>query len=179
MPLVRDKFVRVLFDEELIAERNRAMAEDIAAAGYKDLLVILILKGSFIFGADLVRALYNSGLSPDVETMSLSSYGDEQVSSGKVQVQRDGDIDVNGRDILLVDDILESGRTLAHAREMMMKRGANRVDSAVLLNKPKKRVAEFEAAFTGFECPDVFVVGYGMDAANAFRELPFVGVIED
>lgn len=178
MPVVRGKFVRVIFDEATIAERNRQLAEDIAAAGYENLLVVMILKGSFVFAADLIRALHLSGLEPDVECMSLSSYGAGEVSSGEVKVLRDIEEDVNGRDVLLVDDILESGRTLAYAQKLMEERGARRVDGAVLLEKPSRRINNFEAKFTGFECPDVFVVGYGMDSGHAFRELPFVGVIE-
>lgn len=179
MPVVRGKFVRVLYDETAIAEKNSKIAEEIAAAGYKNLLVVMILKGSFVFAADLIRALHKSGLEPDVECMSLSSYGAEQASSGEVRVLRDIEEDVSGRDILLVDDILESGRTLAFARQLMLERGAKKVDCAVLLTKPGKRVTELDATFTGFECPDVFVVGYGMDSGHAFRELPFVGVIEN
>lgn len=178
MPVVRGKNIRVLFDEATIAGCNQRLAEEIAAAGYKDLLVIMILKGSFVFAADLVRALHMASLEPNIECMSLSSYGGGQQSSGSVKVLRDIEEDVSGRDVLLVDDILESGRTLYFARNLMLSRGANRVDCAVLLDKPGKRAADLDAAFTGFECPDAFVVGYGMDSGHAFRELPYVGVVE-
>ena len=92
---------------------------------------------------------------------------------------RDIESDVRGRDVLLIDDILESGRTLAFARDLMHARGARRVGIAVLLEKPGKRAQPIEADHVGFICPDLFVVGYGMDVAHAFRELPFVGVVED
>ena len=140
---------------------------------------ISILKGSFVFAADLIRALHGAGLSPEVEFLSLSSYRTGTVSTGEVTVLRDIESDVRGRDVLLIDDILESGRTLAFARDLMHARGARRVGIAVLLEKPGKRAQPLDADHVGFICPDLFVVGYGMDVAHAFRELPFVGVVED
>jgi hypoxanthine phosphoribosyltransferase len=179
MPEVRGRALRILFDENTIARRNAELAREIKTAGYRNLLVISILKGSFIFAADLIRALSGAGLEPEVEFLALSSYGEGTQSTGKVRVVRDIDTDVRGRDVLLVDDILESGRTLAFARDLMRERGASRVGIAVLLDKRGKRAAAVEAEHVGFECPDYFVVGYGMDVAHAFRELPYVGVIED
>jgi hypoxanthine phosphoribosyltransferase len=178
MPIVRGRDIRVLFSAEAIAARNRVMAEEIAAAGYENLLVVSILKGSFVFAADLIRAFHHAGLSPEVEFLTLSSYRTGTVSSGEVTILRDIDSDVAGRDVLLIDDILESGRTLAFAREMVLSRGARRCGIAVLLEKPGKRARTVEAEHVGFICPDLFVVGYGMDVAHAFRELPFVGVVE-
>jgi hypoxanthine phosphoribosyltransferase len=174
MPDVRGRRLEILFDAETIAARNSALAAEIAAAGYRDLLVVSILKGSFVFAADLMRALHHAGLAPEVEFLSLSSYKAGTVSAGQVQVLRDIESDVRGRDVILIDDILESGRTLAHARDLMRSRGANRVDLAVLLDKPGKRATPIEAEYVGFVCPDYFVVGYGMDVAHAFRELPYV-----
>ena len=179
MPIVRGRSIRVLYDAETIARRNAEMACEIAAAGYVDLLVVSILKGSFVFAADLIRALHDAGLSPEVEFLSLSSYRTGTTSTGEVTVLRDVDSDVAGRDVLLIDDILESGRTVAFAKKMMTERQARRVGVAVLLEKPGKRVQPIEADHVGFVCPDLFVVGYGMDVAHAFRELPFVGVVED
>lgn len=179
MPIVRGRSIRILYDPETIADRNAEIAREIAAAGYVDLLVVSILKGSFVFAADLIRALHDAGLSPEVEFLSLSSYRSGTVSSGEVAVLRDIESDVAGRDVLLIDDILESGRTVAFAKKMMVERGARRVGVAVLLEKPGKRAQPIEADHVGFICPDLFVVGYGMDVAHAFRELPFVGVVED
>ncbi|HET7714058.1 MAG TPA: hypoxanthine phosphoribosyltransferase [Bauldia sp.] len=179
MPVVRGRTIRVLYDAPTIAARNAEMATEIAAAGYRDLLVVSILKGSFVFAADLIRALHEAGMSPEVEFITLSSYRTGTVSTGEVTVLRDIDTDVSGRDVLLIDDILESGRTLAYARDLMLKRGARRVGIAVLLNKPGKLAQPLRADHVGFTCPDLFVVGYGMDVAHAFRELPFVGVVED
>lgn len=176
MPVVRGKNVEELFSAEQIAARNEELARHIAAGPSKDLLVIAILKGSFVFAADLIRALHKTGLAPEVEFMTLSSYGAGTVSQG-VRLVKDIDSDVKDRDILLIDDILESGRTLQFARELMFERGAANVSIAVLLDKRNKRQATLEADYAGFDCPDKFVVGYGMDVAHAFRELPFVGVI--
>jgi hypoxanthine phosphoribosyltransferase len=179
MPVVRGRTIRVLYDAPTIAARNAEIAAEIAEAGYVDLLVVSILKGSFVFAADLIRALHDAGLSPEVEFLSLSSYRTGTVSSGEVTVLRNIESDVAGRDVLLIDDILESGRTLAFARNLMEKRGASRVGIAVLLDKPGKLAQPLHADHVGFICPDLFVVGYGMDVAHAFRELPFVGVVED
>jgi len=172
--------IEVIYSAALIRERIDRLAQEIASRDMRNLLVISILKGSFIFAADLIRALHVAGLSPQVDFMTLSSYGAGEKSSGQVTVARDFDLDVTDRDVLLVDDILESGRTLAFARETISGRGADRVFSCVLLDKRGHRVAEIDADFVAFDCPDVFVVGYGMDAGYRFRELPFVGrVVQD
>lgn len=170
--------VRVLFSAEEIAARNHSLAAEIAALRPEKLLVIAVLKGSFVFAADLIRALHSSDLAPEVEFLTLSSYREGMMSTGTVSILRDIESDVRGRDVLLIDDILESGRTLAFAKDLMAARGARRVMTCVLLEKPGKRAVNLHADFVGFVCPDYFVVGYGMDVAHAFRELPFVGVIE-
>lgn len=167
--------IGVLFSEEAIAERVKAIATAIAARKPANLLVVPILKGSFVFAADLIRAMHHAGLSPEVDFMILSSYKKSIKSSGQVTVLRDIETNVKGRDVLLIDDILESGRTLAFAKDLLAARGAATAYTAVLLNKPGHLAAHIEADFQGFLCPDKFVVGYGMDMAHQFRELPFVG----
>jgi hypoxanthine phosphoribosyltransferase len=170
--------IKSLFTAEDIAERTHQLAKDIRADGFHDnVLVVAVLKGSFVFAADLIRALHHAGVSPQVDFISLSSYRSGTISSGTVTVLRDLETDVVGRDVLLVDDILESGRTLAFARDLVLRRGARRVAVVVLLDKPGKRVATLEAEFVGFVCPDKFVVGYGMDMGHAYRELPFIGYV--
>lgn len=176
MPVVRGKNIEPLFSAAVIAARNKELAADIALGPTDDLLVISVLKGSFIFAADLIRALHDTGLAPEVEFITLSSYGTGTQSRG-VKIIKDIDSDVRGRCVLLIDDILESGRTLRFAKELMYERGAHHVSIAVLLDKTVKRVEELEADYVGFQCPDYFVVGYGMDVAYAFRELPFVGIV--
>jgi hypoxanthine phosphoribosyltransferase len=167
--------IAVLFSEAQIASRIDALAKDIAARKPRNLLVVPVLKGSFIFAADLIRAMHHAGLSPEVDFMILASYRAATKSMGKVDVLRDIETQVHDRDVMLVDDILESGRTLAFAKDLLMARGASSVMTAVLLNKPGHLAANIEADFLGFTCPDKFVVGYGMDMAHQFRELPFVG----
>lgn len=177
MPVVRGKEIEVLYSASAIARRNLELAKEIASREYEDLLVISVLKGSFIFAGDLIRAMHDAGLSPEVEFIFISSYG-AGTTSGEVRILRDIDNDVAGRDVLLIDDILESGKTLKFTRDLMLERGARSVSIAVLLDKHTRRQTKLDADFVGFECPDYFVVGYGMDVAHAFRELPFVGIVK-
>jgi hypoxanthine phosphoribosyltransferase len=177
MPIVRGKEIEILYSASTIAGRNLELAKEIAAHQYHDLLVVSILKGSFIFAADLIRAMHDAGISPEVEFMFISSYG-AGTTSGEVKVLRDIDNDVGSRDVLLIDDILESGKTLKFTRDLMLERGARSCSIAVLLDKHMRRKSRIEADYVGFNCPDYFVVGYGMDVAHAFRELPFVGVVK-
>jgi hypoxanthine phosphoribosyltransferase len=170
--------IKVLFDAETIAKRNAALVEEIKARKLDNLLVVAVLKGSFVFAADLLRAMHKAGLAPEVEFVHLSSYRAATTSSGVVNILHDVESDVRGRDIVLVDDILESGRTLAFAKDLLTARGARQVLTCVLLEKPGKRAVNVNADFVGFACPDLFVVGYGMDVAHSYRELPFVGVVE-
>lgn len=170
--------VRVLYDEETLHRRTRELAEEIAASQPEDLLVVAVLKGSFMFAADLLRDLHRVGLEPQVEFIHLSSYLDGTVSSGQVRILRDVESPVEGRDVILVDDILESGRTLAFARDLLMARGARSVKVCAMLEKPGKRAVQITADYVGFKCPDSFVVGYGMDVAHSYRQLPFIGIVE-
>jgi hypoxanthine phosphoribosyltransferase len=167
--------IAVLFSEAEIAQRIQEIAREIAAHKPHRLLVVPVLKGSFVFAADLIRAMHRAQLSPEIDFMMLASYRKGTRSSGRVEVLRDIEAEVRERDVLLIDDILESGRTLAYAKDLIAARGASRVMTAVLLEKPGHLAADIKADFRGFVCPDKFVVGYGMDMAHQFRELPFVG----
>lgn len=178
MPVIRGKTIDVLFSASAIARRNLELAKEISQTGHKDLLVIAVLKGSFIFAADLVRAMHDIGMEPDVEFIMISSYG-TGTTSGTLKLLRDIDNDVSGRDVLLIDDILESGKTLTYARSLMLERNARSVAIAAFLDKSDHRDTDIVADYVGFKCPDTFVVGYGMDAAHAFRELPFVGQMRE
>ena len=173
----QDRKVKVLINEEKISRRNSEIAAEIALKDPKNLLVVAVLKGSFMFAADLMRALHHVGMMPQVEFMHLSSYRDATVSSGQVVILKDVESDVRDRDVILIDDILESGRTLAFAKDLLAARGA-RVMTCCLLEKPGKRAVQIEADFVGFTIPDLFVVGYGMDVAHSYRQLPFIGVVE-
>ncbi len=167
--------IDVLFSESEIAARIAVLASNIAARDPKRLLVVPVLKGSFVFAADLIRAMHHAKLSPEIDFLILASYREGTRSSGKVDVLRDIDSIVKDRDVLLIDDILESGRTLAFAKDLLMARGARSALTCVLLHKPGHLAANIKADHVGFECPDKFVVGYGMDMAHQFRELPYVG----
>jgi hypoxanthine phosphoribosyltransferase len=173
-----DVRVRQLYSADEIADRITRLADEIAAARPNRLLVVIVLKGGFVFGADLVRALAPLGVQLEIEFISLASYGSRLETSGEVQVRRDIEVAVSGRDVLIIDDVLDSGLTLKFARELMQNRGASRVSVAVMVDKPEGRRTEIAADYVGFTCPNYFVVGYGMDAAHAWRELPYVGVLE-
>lgn len=169
--------VRPLFTTEAIAYRIDEMAHDIAACDLRNPLIVAVLKGSFIFAADLIRALSGHGLHPEIDFIFLASYG-VGTTGAAVQILRDVESAIEGRDVVLVDDILDSGRTLAFAKERLAERGARSVKTCILLNKQVPRDVDVTPDFTGFECPDVFVVGYGMDLAHHYRELPFIGVVD-
>lgn len=179
MPPVDIQSVSTLYSAEEIASRIEALAGEIAKEMPDDIVVIAILKGGFVFAADLIRALHGAGMCPRVDFMTLSSYGTAKQSSGTVTIARDISDDIEGADILLVDDILESGRTVAAARKLLLDRGARSVKICMLLDKPGKRKVECEADFCGFVVPDLFVVGFGLDYAHYYRDLPFIGTIDD
>jgi hypoxanthine phosphoribosyltransferase len=174
---VDEPVIDVLFGESEIAARVETLAGEIARAQNGELLIVVILKGSFVFAADLLRALDRAGVKPQVDFMTLSSYGAGTRSSGVVKLTRDLSEDVDGRHILIVDDILESGRTLAAARDMMRDRGAASVMTCLLLDKAEKRELPIEADFKGFVIDDRFVVGYGLDLAHRYRGLPYIGAV--
>lgn len=167
----------MVFSHDEIQTRVDRLAVEIAAARLDHLLVVPILTGSFVFAADLIRALHRAGLSPEVDFMSLASYRRSTQSSGKVDILRDLELDVRGRNVLLVDDVLESGRTLAYAKDLIAARDAARIATCVLIDKQVPRAVQIAVDFVAFACPNVFVVGYGMDMAYRYRELPFVGEV--
>ncbi len=169
--------IEVLFSTGAIADRVECLAKEIARGATEDLLVIAVLKGSFIFAADLLRAMHGAGLRPEVDFIFLASYGSGTESSGNVQILKDISSGVHGRNVLLIDDILESGRTLAFAKALISDRGAASVQTCVLLDKTVVRAQPISADFRGFVCSDDFVIGYGMDLAHHYRELPFIGRI--
>lgn len=167
--------IEIIFSPDEIANRIAQLAHDIKALKLEQMLVVAVLKGSFVFAADLIRALHRVGLAPEVDFMTLSSYQKGTTSTGQVSITRDIESDVRGRNVLIIDDILESGRTLAFAKDLIVARGAKVTKTCVLLDKPVKRAAAISADLKAFDCPNAFVVGYGMDVANRFRELPYVG----
>lgn len=167
--------IGVVFSAADIASRLDELAGEIAAQNIANLLVVPVLKGSFVFAADLIRALNRVGVAPEVDFLTLSSYKKNRVSGGQVAILRDLDLDVEGRSVLIIDDVLDSGRTLAFAKDLLSARGAKLILTCVLLDKNVPRAVNIKADFRAFECPDTFVVGYGMDVAHRYRELPYVG----
>lgn len=169
---------KVLFGEDEIAERIDALAAEIVQTLPEDLMIVSLLKGSFMFTADLIRALHKHGAYPEIDFLGLRSYYNDTVSSKKVTITQDLSDEVVGRHVLLVDDILESGRTLKFAQNLVSARGAKAISIAVLLEKPGKKALTIEADYTGFTVPDKFVVGYGLDYANKYRQLPYIGLLK-
>jgi len=169
--------VTPLFDAATIARRVEALAAEIARVVPPDVTLVGLLKGAFMFSADLIRALDRKGVGPEVEFLQVSSYGLEMESSGRVSVIGGMPRSVSGRPLLLVDDIQDTGRTLAFTKKLLEDHGADPIWSCALLDKPERRVVDFEADFIGFTIPDVFVVGYGIDYAERYRHLPFIGKV--
>lgn len=170
--------VITLYSAEAIEQRIDELASAIAATVPADVTVVGLLKGSFMFAADLIRALDRHGLKPHVEFLQVSSYGLDTESSGRVKVIGGMPETAKDRDILLVDDIQDTGRTLAFTAELLRAHGARKIWSAALLDKPSRRVVPFDVDFIGFEIEDVFVVGYGIDYAERYRHLPYIGRVE-
>jgi len=170
--------VTTLFDERKIAARVEALAGEIAAAIEGDFVIVGLLKGCFIFVADLSRALHRAGAAPRIEFMRLSSYGMAKESSGEVHLLGDVPTEVGGMNILLVDDIVDTGRSIAYARALMEQRNVARIWTCALLDKPSRREVDVAVDFVGFEIDDIFVAGYGIDYAENYRELPYIGVCD-
>ncbi len=171
--------VRVLFTAEEIAARVADLANAIAAEALERPLVVSVLKGGFVYTADLVRALDRTGVATEITFLALSSYGKSTESSGTITVKHDIDADVDGRDIILIEDLLDTGRTVAFALDLLHDRGARRVVTTAIVDKPGHRTVEIVADHVGFVAPDVFVVGYGIDMAERYRGLPFIGHVAD
>jgi hypoxanthine phosphoribosyltransferase len=170
--------VSPLFSSEQIAERVNLLADSIASKLDGDLVIVGLLKGSFIFVADLARALSLHGMTPGIEFMQVSSYGNSKESSGEIRISGQPPASISGKPVLLVDDIIDTGRTLKHTGELLYELGASQVWTCCLLDKACRREVECRADFTGFEVDDVFVVGYGIDHAENYRYLPFIGVVD-
>ncbi|KMW57370.1 Hypoxanthine-guanine phosphoribosyltransferase [Candidatus Rhodobacter oscarellae] len=159
-----------------IAARIEAMAKEIRASfkGTDKLIIVGLLRGSFVFIADLVREL---DLPVEVDFLEASSYGDGMESSREVRILKDLRGEIGGRDVLLVEDIVDTGFTLKHVTELLNTRKPRRLETIALLDKPSRREVDIKATWTGFEIPDEFVVGYGIDYAQRNRNLPHIGKV--
>ncbi len=173
-----DRAARPLYTEAQIEARVDALADEIAARLGDEFVIVSILNGAFLFTADLVRALGRRGCRPRVEFITLKSYGDGSKTSGDVRLVGVLPERLDGVAVLLVDDILDSGRTLMTASSLLSDRGAASVATCVLLDKPARREVPVAPDFTGFSVDDLFVVGYGIDYAERYRYLPFLGYVE-
>ncbi len=170
--------VTELFGPQMIAERVAVLAGEITAAISGDFVVVGLLKGSYMFVADLARALHRAGAEPRIEFMRLSSYGTAKQSAGEVHLIGDVPTEIAGHTILLVDDIVDTGRSIAYAQALLEQREAAAIWTCALLDKPSRREVDVKTDFVGFEVDDVFVAGYGIDYAEKYRYLPYIGIVE-
>ena len=173
---VPDDVERILLDEGTLARRVGDLARQISAdyQGH-DLVLLGVLKGAVVFLADLMRALE---VPVAVEFVSAASYGDSTSSSGEVDLKLGGCTDLRGRDVLIVEDIVDTGETLSRLAQEVARMGPASLKICCLLDKPSRRVADLKPDYTGFEIPDLFVVGYGLDFAQKHRDLPYVAVLK-
>jgi len=167
----------ILLSEEQIKARVREIGEQITRdyAG-KNLLMVSVLKGSVIVMADLMRAI---DLPMQIDFMCVSSYGSGTETKGSVKILKDLDVDIKGRDLLIVEDILDSGVTLSNLIAMLKQREPASVEICTLFSKPERRKVEVATKYCGFTIPDAFIVGYGLDYAEKYRNLPYVGVLKE
>lgn len=167
---------KILVTREDIQKRSTELGAELTKEyADKNPLVVGILKGAIPFMADIVREI-DTYL--ELDFMDVSSYGNQMVSSGEVKILKDLDTNVEGRDLLIVEDIIDSGRTLGYLVDLFKYRKANSVKIVTLLDKPEGRVVDIKADYVGFNVPNEFVVGYGLDYAEAYRNLPYVGVLK-
>ena len=168
--------LKILLSEEEIKARVQEMGDELYDAFQdKNPMFVGVLNGCFIFMADLVRA---AQLKSELEFIGVSSYKNSTKSSGVVQITRDLQRDISGRNIIIVEDILDSGNTLAFLKNYLMTKGAASITIATLLDKPARREKPIKADYVGFVVPDEFVVGYGLDYAQQYRNMPYIGVLK-
>ncbi|MBQ6551616.1 MAG: hypoxanthine phosphoribosyltransferase [Lachnospiraceae bacterium] len=168
--------ISILISEERVDKRIREMAEAISAEFEGETVVLVcILKGSVFFTCELAKRLT---IPVTMDFMCVSSYGDETKSSGIVRISKDLDQSVEGKNVIIIEDIIDSGRTLSYLMEMLKTRKPKTLRLCTLLDKPSRRVMDVAVDYTGFEIEDKFVVGYGLDYAQKYRNLPYIGVVE-
>lgn len=171
-----ERITKVLIDEEKIAKRVAELGAQIEKDYEgKEPIVVAILKGSIIFYGDLVRKIK---LPMRFDTMAVSSYGSDTSSSGNVKIKKDMSHDICGKDVLIIEDIIDSGNTMKSLTALLEHRGAKSIKVCAFLDKPSRRQTDFEADYIGYSIPDEFVVGYGLDYDEKYRNLPYIGVLE-
>lgn len=170
-----DDIKEVLYTEKQIAVMVERVGQEISRDyADKDLLLVSVLKGSVVFMADLMRSIT---IPARIDFMATSSYGSGTKSSGVVKIIKDLDIDLSGYDIVLVEDILDSGKTLSYLMELLKSRNPKSIRICTLFDKPERREADVDATYVGAQIPDAFIVGYGLDFDEKYRNLPFVGIL--
>ena len=169
--------IEILISEAEITARINALSHEITThyADTKQLVVVGLLRGSFVFIADLVRHL---DLPVEVDFMTVSSYGNAMVSSRQVRIIQDLETDIKDRDVLIVEDIIDTGHTLSQVIKILKTRMPKSLSICTLLNKPSRREVEVDVNWIGFDIPDAFVIGYGIDYAQQGRNLPHIGVVK-
>ena len=174
---LNENIERIMITPEQISERVKALAAQLDKLYEgRTPVVVCILKGSVMFFADLIREMKSS---LQIDFMAVSSYGKDTISSGKLQVKKDLTVNISGKDVLIVEDIIDSGRTLAYLIEILKQRGPKSIHLCTLLDKPERRVKkQVHVDYTCFTIPDEFVVGYGLDYDQKYRNLPYIGVVE-
>ena len=176
MENMQDSIEKVLFDEQTIKNIVQGLGKQISKDYEgKKLLLVSVLKGSVVFMADLMRSI---DIHCEIDFMVVSSYGSGTKTSGNVRIIKDLNIDINGYDVLIVEDILDSGVTLSTLKSMLQARGPASIKICTFIDKPERRVADIRADYTGTTVPDEFIVGYGLDFDEKFRNLPYVGVLK-
>ena len=171
-----DDILTVLITEEEIKSRVFELGKQISEDfGGEDIVVIGLLKGCFMFIADLMRAIDSH---VEVDFMAVSSYGSGTVSSGEIKVKKDYSIDIEGKNVLVIDDILDTGRTLAFVKDYLSVKSPKSIKICTLLDKPDRRTSKVNVDYIGFSVPDQFVVGYGLDYDEKYMNLPFIGVLK-
>lgn len=168
--------ISVMIDEKKVDQRIEEIGKEISKAYEgKCVHMICVLKGSVFFACELAKRIT---VPVSLDFMSVSSYGNDTKSSGVVKIVKDLDEPLEGKDVLIVEDIIDSGRTLSYLIEILKKRNPASLQLCTLLDKPDRRVKEVKVDYTCFEIPDEFVVGYGLDYAQKYRNLPYIGVVE-
>ena len=173
---MKEDVLRVLLSEDEIREKVRELGGKITA-DYKNsnLMLVTVLKGAVVFLADLIRQI---DVPAEIDFMVVSSYGSGVKSSGVVKIVKDLDVPLAGKDILIVEDILDSGLTLSYIKELLESRGPRSIRIATLLDKPSRRKVDLQADYIGFSVPDEFVIGYGLDYDEKYRNLPYIGILK-
>ena len=174
---MNDVIENVLFTEEEIKEKVKKLGAFISRDYQgKEIMLVCILKGAFVFASDLLRAIDSDNVS--IQFMVASSYGEKTVSSGHVVIKQDIEGDIAGKHIIIAEDIIDTGRTLRYVVDYLKEKGAETVEVCTIFDKPDRRIMEIEAKYVGFTIPDEFVVGYGLDYAGCYRNLPFLGILK-